>query len=454
VPDVLREPIAACLAKRPEDRPTASELGGMLGTVVADGRGWLPPAVAALAADAEGPTVPERSTKVAAPPPSQAEQPGLSRRALLISLGIIGATSGGAFALAMANQPTDPQPGPPAPLVRWTVPFGSNTSRYTGWAVDDSSVYAHSEDGVLRAVDSATGAERWTVPGWTQTAAQLEPVGGEYLVVGTDSAVAAIEVETGRRRWEVARTGSAVAGALTLSGVALTRPVVANGIVLVMMPERIVAVDLVTGGRLWTSEPHFLMPFAHVAAYDGVCFAAVDRTVVARDLQSGRILWTSDVDIDGDSQYGPRHPSRLVAGGGAVVAGYQGAPALAVDTGSGQLRWRMPLDLSGLLGDMDFVGDVLVARTEGSVRGLDPATGDELWAVRAGGIIEDVVRGEGIVYFADVDGPTCAHDAVTGAQLWAVEPSQRFGTPVAARGRDAYIRRSQSAELQAVTTNL
>jgi hypothetical protein len=31
VPDVLRGPIMACLAKRPEDRPTAAELGSMLG---------------------------------------------------------------------------------------------------------------------------------------------------------------------------------------------------------------------------------------------------------------------------------------------------------------------------------------------------------------------------------------------------------------------------------------
>jgi outer membrane protein assembly factor BamB len=447
VPEALRGPMAACLAKRPQDRPTPAELGELLGPVDGDGPGWLSPTIAALVPDA-GTAVPAtgvgEGTRVETTPADPTAPRGVNRRLVLAAIGVGSAALAGTVALGVAlNASADggasaPPPGPPAPRVRWTVPFADTINAggfELAWAVDASTLYAHTREGVMRAWDTTTGTERWSTPGWLRPDTGIDPRVtlapiGDVLVIATGSVVAALDAATGRRRWEVPRS------------VSIARIGVAEGVVVGTTSDGMTALDVWTGRRLWATSGDQLATHNNVAAQPGVFFAAAtwpDR-LEARDLRSGELRWSYPT--------GNESLAWVVAAGDLAIVGYQDV-VLAVDAATGQPRWNSPLPLGGsaLHGyGLTMAGDVLVALVEGRtgrdvLRGLDPASGAERWAV-PDDVSSDLLTADGSVYL--VHGPTsgyptAAYDAATGAQRWRYSSPGEISEPVAARGPDAYL---------------
>lgn len=440
LPDVLRAPIAACLAKRPEDRPTAAELGGTLGTFVARGPGWPPAEVAALGTAPDRSTVPDAQAVAAS-----AEAPQLSRRAWLAIFGAIGLTAAGGFGLAAAYGP-----GPraaAAPQWRWTATI-------TSWPgapsviVDETTVFVYSGDGthpgVLVALDSATGDERWSVPGWAPHSwrkydATMVSAGG-FLAVGTGTAVAAFEARTGRRRWEAAQPGPVAAIAA------------ADGVVVAATDTSLLALDVVSGGRIWGSEPDLYLRTSRVVVHDGVCFSSHAHRIDARDLRTGRVLWSHES--------GSPEAPLLTAADDVVAAGFSDS-VVALDAATGGQRWSTPLALvtdSPL--DLAAVGDVVVAQVENAaevkvVRALDLATGAPRWALPDSGEIgrQKLLGVDEIVYVRPGARPTRAYDAATGEPRWTYRGDSGIWEPIAARGHDAYLfDTGAEGQLQAVTS--
>jgi outer membrane protein assembly factor BamB len=443
VPDVLRGPIAACLAKRPEDRPTAAELSGMLGTVVADGPGWLPAEVAALGTGPHVPTAPPAPTKVATGSPAPAWPRRFSRRTWL--LGTLGLAGAGGLGLAAAYA----LPRPPEP--RWTVP--GPRSMITAAAADDTTLYTYSDDGdrAVLAVDSASGAERWAGPGWTRTsstgtAERLVPA-GPVLVVGTGEVLAALDTATGRRLWEVPRSVEA----LVNPGMA-----VAGGTVVATTREGLVALDVRTGGRLWAADVGNSPELGDVAIQGGTCISTTGSEVDGWELRTGRHLWriyTTDFQ-----------PEQTV-NAGALFLVEDGTSVLGVDTATGEVRWSVPMGFGASITrweSCDIRADMIIAygvtdAMAGVAVALDPAGGAVRWAKSEPGwefsnrIITTLAGADGIVYVAPINGSVRAYDVATGDQRWAYDTTSLGVVELIARGHDVFVVSPSSQQIQAFT---
>jgi outer membrane protein assembly factor BamB len=420
VPDVLRGPVAACLAKRPEERPTAAELSGLLGTVI-DG-----PVRMVEHGGGEPTVVPEPAGNSTGIPSSEGD-PQLSRRRWLGIVGAVGAVGllgAGGFALAAADGAFQ------TPEARWVTSVSSWLERPSS-AVDDGAVYVYTGDGV-HALDTATGAERWSVPGWVQHEWRSDwsaviTVGGA-LVIGTRTGVAALEAGTGRRMWQRPGTIDTFAAA---DGVLVTAT----------EAEGVQALDVVSGDRLWGDDQGWTRSSV---AHNGLHIAGETSDVVARELRSGRLLWryaagTADI-------------FSLAAADGIVAVG-SSVTVTVLDAATGRPRWRA----SESVGDLLIDGDVLVADVEvggqGPVRALDLATGAPRWALpETGGIgARSLLGADGIVYVRPPGGPTSAYDAASGVQRWTYDRDVGSREPVAVRGRDVYFFDSLSGgRIQAV----
>jgi eukaryotic-like serine/threonine-protein kinase len=439
VPDVLRAPVAACLAKRPEDRPTAAELAGMLGTLVARGPGRPQ-------ADVVGPTV--LDTRVATEPQAPAGATRLSRRAWLAIAGVVGLTAAGGVGLAAA---VSPGVSPSAPGSRWTARVPP-LSEVAAAAADDRTLYvyrpSYEGEGAVVAMDSATGAERWSVPGWgqpryTSLDVFVVPV-GEVLVIGTGTVIAALDTATGQRRWEVPRATELLVPASIA---------VADGVTVAKGIDGLVAVDIGTGRRLWDVGLGEFAEYADVVAQNGMCFSKTHDGIDARDLRTGRRLWTYEARTD-----------VFVAAGDTVVA-KQYEDVVGLDAATGRVRWSAsnPGSLT-TWSSLDIVGNLLAAygtnkARVGELLVFDPADGVVRWS-KSEQDWDDLTRvfgADGIVYTSPSwnspkDGLVRAYDVAAGVQSWASASSSRgVATLIAARGRDAYVHDSSADQIRAYT---
>ena len=251
-----------------------------------------------------------------------------------------------------------------------------------GLAVAGGTLYATTGYGELHAIDAATGGTRW-VQRLDAPLTSPKPVGDLVYIVSRDARAWAIDVASGRIRWEVPAAPSAAVSATAPAAAVTDRlaifpygsgeliaasretgirvwgatvsgrrggvayndigditgdPVVKDGRVIAgTTAGRIVALDLATGARLWTARDGAVSP---LAAAGGSVFAVTDRAQLVRlDAATGATIWRTDL---------PFYTNRRVARRDAVVAHF--GPVLA-----GGRLW--------------------VASSDGALRGFDPAAG-------------------------------------------------------------------------------
>jgi outer membrane protein assembly factor BamB len=224
--------------------------------------------------------------------------------------------------------------------------------------------------------------------------------------------------------------------------------VVAEGIVLAVAEDSVVALDVATGYRLWTAAA----PGAHLggsglAAEAGKGFLAMSSgRLVAWHLQTGQTAWTADT--------GMNMVARIVVERGVVCIGYDYA-VLAVEAGTGRLLWEtggMGLVPVATREHFRVADGVLVAVTgaggaEWVVDGLDVASGEVRWSVHGVSPLYRVITTGSTLYATAKGGPLSAYDAATGEQRWTYGNWRH--EPIAANGRDVYI--IGDGEIHAIT---
>lgn len=145
-------------------------------------------------------------------------------------------------------------------------------------------------------------------------------------------------------------------------------------------------------------------------------FAAGASRVVRFSVDSGNAVWRHD------------SPAKLSAAAGAgqglVLAGGSKGELLALESGSGRLRWNVALS-SEVTGALLAVADMVVARTgDGRVHGLAAADGSRKWiysrtlpalSLRGSG---GMVARDNVLYAGFPGGRLVALNATNGAQLW------------------------------------
>lgn len=276
-------------------------------------------------------------------------------------------------------------------IVLWSVALDSQPSAPP--AIDTHLMYAPLRDGSLVAVDHETGAPVWIVP---RTASET-PLALDGVLVGVDgSTVWALESATGAERWTQ-----------TVDATVVQPPVGSVWSVAVATDGgEILQLDTTTGKVKWRC-PLGSRPTSPPAVLDAWLFAGLeDGRVVAIDATTGRIEWTRT--LNGRVLSLTALPDRLLAGGtddfyyslnpknGGIqwqwrVGGDVNSPAAAdekriyfvamdnmvraLDRKRGNLRWQRPLQSRPVGGPLLFREFVVLAHVAPELRCFDSVTG-------------------------------------------------------------------------------
>jgi outer membrane protein assembly factor BamB len=154
---------------------------------------------------------------------------------------------------------------------RWALPGSlSSAASYA-----DGLVYISGSDGILRALDAATGVERWRATGGSFT---MPPAVSGGLVFVGDTLLRAFDAQTGAPRWAVAAGSN-------------PNLAVSNGIVY-FASTQLHALDASTGQELWHGSTE-VTPGSVPTLANGVLFLAdLDHPISAFDASNGVLLWS------------------------------------------------------------------------------------------------------------------------------------------------------------------
>jgi outer membrane protein assembly factor BamB len=311
-------------------------------------------------------------------------------------------------ALTACNKDTTVEP--PAELVeiKATLPVhrlwsegmggGGEVLRLTlGVAGAGDTVYAAGWDGKVRALDAATGKQKWKAD--TELELSAGPgVGSGMVVVGTsDGDIVALDAATGKQRWKA-----------NIPGEVLAPPLLDGDHVLVRSVEgRLRSLSASDGKEEWLVED--VVPRLSLRGTATPVAAGGDTVVVGFDtgkvmavtLAKGEILWQAQLT----TPHGRTELERLsdvdsavqVSGKDVYAVGYQGRVAMiALDTG--QLWWSREMSsYRGLAIDDD---QVYVSTSDGDVVALRRRDGTVVWQQKGlarRGLSPPAVDGDAVV---------------------------------------------------------
>jgi outer membrane protein assembly factor BamB len=308
----------------------------------------------------------------------------------------------GVDAACLAASRTGEQPGPGpagAPARRWRVSIGAGFAPPP--VLGGDAVFVADNDGAFRALDAATGQERWRAPlGGGATGAAVV---GTTVLTGGDALVAR-DTATGDERW---RLGPAMA---------VTAPVACGELAYAGGARGVFAIEVATGAERWRFLTGTAMG-APAASGDAVAVRSGDGVLYVLDAATGRERWS--VGTGGG-------PLPVLAGGAVVVGAERGAlggrhgTLTVFDLGAGGERWRVELSAgvtgaptpSGPLATPALAGETvyLAAGSGGPVDGsgslvaLDAATGAVRWRhVLPHVLVSPPVVANGVAYVSSAD---------------------------------------------------
>ena len=217
--------------------------------------------------------------------------------------------------------------------------------------VDDGRVFAVTKDNQMHALEAGTGAVLWTHTGIAETAGLIggasPAVEGEIVIAPYSSGeLFALRVENGRALWSdnlsAIRRSDAVSALADIRG----RPVIADGRVYAASHSgRMVAIDLVSGRRVWEAEVGSLVQPWVAGQFLFVLSAGGE--VVALTADTGLVRWVTPIGLFEDPEDRDDRiiwSSPLLAGDRLVVAGNTGE-LLSLSPYTGEVLGR--LDLPG-----------------------------------------------------------------------------------------------------------
>lgn len=362
-----------------------------------------------------------------------AAPPGWGGVQVVPSNGVVYAAPGGRlYSLKPELRPQNPA-GLVAEAGEWQFPPDKNlASYYAPPAVANSTVFAATSDGKLRAVDWATGQQLWEFPPpRTRPPGVLDQLrsftgaaapDAEYslgLVLGTPTAAGdtvyvggsnhrlyALDVKTGRRRWEF-QTQDKI-----WSSPAVTKDTVYIG----SLDHRLYAVDTSTGARRWEFLAGGAVASSPLVVQDTVYIGAADNKLYALDATTGAVRWTFTA--------GNWFWTRPAVSEGVLYAGSLDHRVYALDLRTGKEVWPQPFQEADqpIVAAPVVVGDiVVVAAGDGTVYGLDTRAGRKLWSYAVPNqipVYSNITTDGVAAYVVALDNYLYALDVRSGQELW------------------------------------
>ncbi|WP_175480119.1 outer membrane protein assembly factor BamB family protein [Natrinema salaciae] len=183
-------------------------------------------------------------------------------------------------------------------------PIGSSPT------VVDGTVYVGSSDGSMYAVNARTGEQEWRFDSRGPISASPTVVDGSVFFGNRDHSLYAIDSETGEEEWEY-KTSSNVTTAST----------VVDGTVYTSIGSAVVAVDATTGDEVWEYDTDSYEIPASPTVWNDTVYAGESArhndSIYAIDSKTGETRWRSEIDLSVGERSSPTVANGIVFIGGS-----------------------------------------------------------------------------------------------------------------------------------------
>ncbi|MGW5682206.1 serine/threonine-protein kinase [Nonomuraea sp. NPDC003754] len=426
----LRSVVARCLAKQPEQRPSAPALLDELAENITGAStivefftesAWLPDNVARVV-----------QTHVATPPPATpppltpfgphrtlplTDTPGASEaQAKPIVQRAAQLPDSNAQAHQAANRPTEglgsrglsrpSKEGSPRREAAADGPADGRTGISRRTALLGLAGIGAAAAGVIgsRLHDQrpSLGAQQWAFSTGGRVRSSPTIADGVVYIGDEANKLYAVDATTGRERWSFATGGSVHSS-----------PAVAGGMVYVgSYDHKLYAVDATTGRERWSFTTSDMVSSSPAVA-DGVVYVGNEANkLYAVDATTGGKRWFFTT---GDSVR-----SSPVVADGVVYVGSWDDKLYAVDATTGGKRWSFATGYLVLSSPVVAGGVVYVGSQDHKLYAVDATTGRERWSFTTGDSVHSSpVVADGVVYVGSYDHKLYAVDATTGRERWS-----------------------------------
>ncbi|NLS14289.1 outer membrane protein assembly factor BamB [Vibrio sp. SM6] len=298
----------------------------------------------------------------------------------VLTLGILAGCSSEEDTIVMAPLPSVSSQFEPEQL--WETSVGDGVSHYFSrlaptFAYD--KIFVASRDGVVKALDPATGNELWQID--VVDGSQPRLSGGltaaySKVFVGSENGdVIALNEQTGEELWRTA-----------IQAEVLSTPIADAGLILLNTGNgALVALDQETGESRWTIStevPNLTLRGAStpVAASGGVFWGTASGRLAAAIVERGQLLWQQPVGTPKGATEIDRlidvDAAPLLLGSTLYTIGFNGQ-LIAIDLRSGQASWKRNYSSAT---DMGTDGSRLFVVTDKDhLVAVDARSGTELW---------------------------------------------------------------------------
>jgi outer membrane protein assembly factor BamB/tRNA A-37 threonylcarbamoyl transferase component Bud32 len=256
----------------------------------------------------------------------------------------------------------------------------------SGLAVAGGAVYAGSYDGNLYALNTSDGGKLWAYPAKSIASAGIAVADGKVYSSALGIVVLALRVSTGTKVWEYAQGGSGQ------QGIAVVDHVVYVG----SSSDAVFALRGNGGNVIWSASANGPMS-SGIAVAGGTVFAGSDdQNVYALDASNGSKLWAFPA--------GAAVESGIAVANGIVYVGSDDSTVYALSARHGHVIWKFTAQSQVHSGITVANGRVYIGSSDAHVYALNATTGREIWAFATEGPIESgITVADGVVYFGSTD---------------------------------------------------
>jgi outer membrane protein assembly factor BamB len=260
-------------------------------------------------------------------------------------------------------------------------------------------VFFVTTDGLLRAVDAATGTPTWSKDvsngNWTYVSPAL--VDGQVLVA-TPQAFRSLDPVTGEEIF-VRDPGARIPGVISVASVAA-----GSGIAVTPMPEGrdgVLGWDMSDGRELWRILPPYTthMRASPVVVDDTVYLTNVESRVTAIDLVTGQTAWSTQLYDFGEILWGRGIAATPAFAEGRLYVPTSNGMLYSVDALSGEVAWAIEAEES-------LIRPLAYERVTYAFLAAPVVAGSTVWIGGADGVLRAVHAGNGLlVYSLEVGSP-------------------------------------------------
>ena len=340
-------------------------------------------------------------------------------------------------------------------------------------------------DGIVRSIDTSTGAKNWSTKLPIGVSASPTAAWGMLYVMDLGTVLHAIDLEDGTVQWsskldeQDGATGFSspvAAGAMIVVGI--------SGGAQGFVRGSIVAVEADTGVEIWRTwtDSGSANQGASVSVWStavvdderqlafigtgntndavmtdsGSSASHLANSILALDLSDGEVVWTYrfvELDRGRDFDVGARPNLFTIDGRDVVGVGAKLGDYAVFDRASGEMIWRVNLTTGSAIGGVMGVaavdeGSLLVVSNSvpdfssfsSHLFSLDLTTGTTEWETELDGInIAGASVANGVAYLgtstpSPTDGSIYAIDTSDGSILWRLDPGTRVGSRIVPTG--------------------